>query len=325
MAANFIKGFVSNFVKNSLSLEKPRPAGRKGTSVLRERSGPAGNPLPSEEIDLIPSTPRYCANTAKLLRMVGLWGEAKRGTLILCGKTLLAWYHTGSQVPWDNATHLILATDLRDTSAYQLAESLFHHLRAVYRETHRAKMDFVESTGAEGSVSVRLSSEATPPDALFAVVHIVSRDFEGKLVRAVIDGGNAQNYVFANRSDLIACMQEAGLPKNGLTKLPLPKGWCYDETLDTFFMPSSARQAFMWPPSVSGAKFWGLLAIVLLAAYLVGMYVIPSLDMRVFKSKAAPRVPLRDGREPAAVPLRDAAAGRGLRRRGGPHLHTQTR
>jgi hypothetical protein len=323
MAANFIKGFVSNFVKNSLNLEKPRPAGRKGASVLRAK---AGNPLSFEEIDLIPSTPRYCANSAKLLRMVGLWGEAKRGKLILCGKTLLAWYHTGSQLPWDKATHLIFAADLRNTSAYQLAESLFHHLRAVYRETHRAKMDFVESTGAEGSVSVRLTSVATPPDSLFAVMHFVSRDLDGKLVRAVIDGGNAQNYVFANRSDLIACMQEAGLPKNGVAKLPIPKGWSYDTTLDTFFMPSSARQAFMWPPSVSGAKFWGLLAIVLLAAYLVGMYVIPSLDMRVFKSKQRDRrVPREYHATDVAVPLRDAAAGRGLRRRGGPHLHTQTR
>jgi hypothetical protein len=103
-------------------------------------------------------------------------------------------------------------------------------------------------------------------------------NFDGQLVRAVIDGGNSQTYVFAKKSEVLACIQASNPPvKNLTTKLPIPKGWKYDKTLDVFFKPSSARQAFMWPPTADGAKFWGLLALILLAAYLIGMYAIPAM------------------------------------------------
>jgi len=264
MAANFVKGFVANFVKNSLHLEKPRPVSRKGSAVLND--GEEDDPTLS--MILVPSTPRHCSASARLLRMVGLWRYASsHGKLILYGNTLVSWYHTASQLPWDRATHLIFAHH-SNLSNDQLAHSLLEHIQAIYKTT---TMQFEASCAV-----IRIARDAHQP--LHLVVHFMRANFDGQLVRAVIDGGNSQTYVFAKKSEVLACIQASNPhTKNLTTKVPIPKGWKYDKTLDVFFKPSSARQAFMWPPTADGAKFWGLLALILLAAYLIGMYAIPAM------------------------------------------------
>lgn len=310
MAANFVKGFVSNFVKNSLNLEKQRPASRKGGSVLEEQV--------DSSFHLIPSTPRYCTTSAKLLRMVGLWDEAKYGKFILYGKTLLAWYHAASQLPWENETHLIFTPSREGSlnSLYHLAESLYLHLKGIFRDCAVTMNLGVDSNPELLSVAIMVERNLQTNTL---VIHFMKRNFDDQLVRAVIDGGNSQTYVFANRADVVASIQESG-PKNALAKLPIHKNWRYDKTLDTFFKPSSSRQAFMWPPSVNGAKFWGLLAIVLVVAYVIGMYVIPSIKLNI-KSKKKRQ---HNRHANSLVQIRDAPTGRSLRGGGHPRIHTQT-
>jgi hypothetical protein len=274
--AAFIRTMATNMVKNTLHLEKDRPASRKGAFVVEEEEGEGEGASNSEslgELHLIPQTPRYNALLARVLRMVCLWEEGKRHKIILAGPTLLGWYHVGSQLPWDEATHVILcgplALDLQEGLRHWASSFMGHPVRFRFGDLNTVAI----FQGQGWSLVVYLAQAASLPPTK----------------RAVIDGGNCQTHVFADKNHILAALSDwtaaenpnatkarlDKLTKSAYNKVPVPKTWRYDKVIDVFHTPGTVREAFMWPPTFGHLKVWGVIAAILVVAYIVGFYLLP--------------------------------------------------
>lgn len=277
--AAFIRTMATNMVKNTLHLEKERPPSRKGSFVVQGEDSP--DPQQLLPMHLIPQTPRYNSLLARVLRMVCLWEESKRHKIILAGPTLLGWYHIGSQLPWAKATHVIIP-GLEVQSKYNAFDSLKNWASTFMGQPVHMRYGHLNTIaifqGHDWSLVVYVAQAASVP----ATTH------------AVLDGGNCQTHVFADKNHILAALAEwttaenPNISKARLDKkikavynnLPVPKTWRYDKVIDVFHVPGAVREAFMWPPSLQHLKVWGIIAVILVVAYVVGFYLLPSVSFK---------------------------------------------
>jgi hypothetical protein len=300
--AAFIRNMATNMVKNTLHLEKERPPSRKGSFVVRgedeaegeEEGGPATlSTLSTLSIHVIPQTPRYNNLLARVLRMVCMWEESKRHKIVLAGPTLLGWYHVGSQLPWAKATHVIVAglgevpEELHHNRAF---DSLKNWASAFMDEPVNMRYGHLNTIaifqGQSRSWSLVVYSAASVP----ATTH------------AVLDGGNCQTHVFSDKTHILAALSDWTVAENpniskarldkkikaAYNKLPIPRTWRYDKVIDVFHEPGAVREAFMWPPSIQHLKVWGIIAVILVVAYVVGFYLLPSVSLPRPRPKKKP-------------------------------------
>jgi hypothetical protein len=221
-----------------------------------------------------------------------MWEESKRHKIVLAGPTLLGWYHVGSQLPWAKATHVIVAglgegEELHHNRAF---DSLKNWASAFMDEPVNMRYGHLNTIaifqGQSRSWSLVVYSAASVP----ATTH------------AVLDGGNCQTHVFSDKTHILAALSDWTVAENpniskarldkkikaAYNKLPIPRTWRYDKVIDVFHEPGAVREAFMWPPSIQHLKVWGIIAVILVVAYVVGFYLLPSVSLPRPRPKKKP-------------------------------------
>jgi hypothetical protein len=112
-----------------------------------------------------------------------------------------------------------------------------------------------------------------------------------KLARVAIDGANTAVYVPGGRAEVAAAVREWAAAEaraegrseavvkkraaDASTKLELPPGWAWSTEELAFVRPTWTSRALQWPPSATTVKAALLLAVLLGAAYLATMIVLP--------------------------------------------------
>jgi hypothetical protein len=313
--ASFVTGMVMNMAKSTLHLERDRPASHKGTKYGVAAVAGAAGAGTIEIADLPPVFDPQMATVMRCVSMIltpGIVIPKGHSTMIIpVGPTLQAWYHIGCQTPWKQQTHLAIViypkaknTPTPPQLISSVAAHLVPHLTIILSDKikdpgHRQCSVRHEQQHGGGCQILQCDMKFDPPDSpsaraatLFLYIQVAEEAPLG--YRPVLIDGGVLTYVRSDKTLLIKEIQEwyknRPCPKknpiarriaqnahtHATSKLDMASRWRYDERTKGFYRPSTTRLAFMWPPSFATIKVMLILLIILAAAYIVGLNIIPS-------------------------------------------------
>lgn len=319
---NFITGMVMNMAKSTLHLERDRPPTHKGT-----RFSIPNTPQDTIDIaDVPPVFDPDMAMVMRSVAMILTPGivipKSHTAMIIPVGPTLQAWYHLGCQTPWKQQTHLAIVIHPKSSSqnsssasapaapilsAEQISRQLIPHLSTILSDripdpTHRT----CTVTSHPPATSILTCNMDLQPRIISLILYIqISAEGLGGYKPVLIDGG-VRTFVRSDKTQLIKEIQDwyqnkpvvkksalarrfaHNAHKTATTKLDMASRWRYDDRTRGFYRPSTARLAFMWPPSLATLKILLMLIVVLGVAYIVGLSIIPGLYSPTRNSKRKP-------------------------------------